>query len=159
MANSGNLGSTQRDKGENLGASAGQFASDAKNKAQEAAAAIGEKAREAASSVAGSAKDLTHKAADLASNAGHQAEEAVSSVGGQMKNLAGTIREKAPHEGMLGSAAARVADTLETSGRYLQEENLKGMANDLTALIRQYPIQAILVGMGVGFLFARATRS
>jgi hypothetical protein len=33
------------------------------------------------------------------------------------------------------------------------------MADDMTNLIRRYPIQSLLVGIGVGFLLAKATRS
>jgi hypothetical protein len=74
-----------------------------------------------------------------------------------MQSLAGTLREKMPHEGMMGTAGSAVADTLERGGRYLQEEGLSGMAEDLTALIRRNPIPAMLIAFGVGFLIARST--
>ncbi len=60
---------------------------------------------------------------------------------------------------MVGSTASAVANTLDSSGAYLQEHNLSGMAEDMTHLIRRYPIQSLLVGIGVGFLLAKATRS
>jgi hypothetical protein len=94
-----------------------------------------------------------------ASEIGQKAEQAVGSVGGEMKALAGTIRSKAPEGGLLGSAASEVAGTLESGGAYLQERNIKGMGEDLTNLIRRYPVQAILVGLGVGFLVGQALRS
>jgi hypothetical protein len=52
-----------------------------------------------------------------------------------------------------------VAETLESGGRYLKEEGLEGMAEDLTDLIRKNPIPAVLMGIGLGFLLARLTRS
>jgi hypothetical protein len=125
---------------------------EVKSAVQDAAAGATEKAREMASNVA-------DKARDVASSVGQKAEDAASSVGGGMASLAGTIRENAPREGMLGSAAASVADTLESGGRYLQEEGFGGMADDLTDLIRRNPIPAVLVGIGLGFLLARSTRS
>jgi hypothetical protein len=76
-----------------------------------------------------------------------------------MKSLAGTIREKAPHGGFVGQASSTVAETLERGGRYLEEQGLSGIGDDLTNLIRRNPIPALLVGIGVGFLLARATRS
>lgn len=148
MANTGKPNNPQRDKPENLGSSASHLASQGKQAVQDAA-----------SSVAGTAHDLTRRAGDMASTVGHQAEEAVSGLGGQMKHLAGTIRESVPHEGFVGTAATTVADTLDRSGRYLQEQDLSDMANDLGKVIRQYPIQSVLVGIGVGFLMARAIRS
>jgi ElaB/YqjD/DUF883 family membrane-anchored ribosome-binding protein len=135
-----------------IGARVGEKVEELASVAGQKAASVAEKAKEIA-------RDAGSKAGDLAKNVGHKAEEAVSSVGGQMKSLAGTIREKAPHEGVVGSTASAVASTLDSSGAYLQEHNLHGMANDMTDLIRRYPIQSLLVGIGVGFLIAKATRS
>jgi gas vesicle protein len=129
-----------------------QMAGDLKNKARETAGNVADKAREVASSVAGQAKDL-------ASNLGERASEATTNVGSGMQSLAGTIRDKAPHEGVMGQAASSVAGALESSGRYLQEEGLSGMSRDVTDLIRRNPIPAMLVGIGIGYLIARATRS
>jgi hypothetical protein len=128
-------------------------------KARDVASTATERARDTASQVADKAQDVAHRAGDIAANVGHRAEDTVSNLGGQMQTLAGTIRENAPREGVLGAAASTVADRLEAGGRYLKEENLSGLADDLTDVIRRYPIQALLVGIGVGFLLARATRS
>jgi hypothetical protein len=105
------------------------------------------------------ASNVGERARDVASNIGQRAEDATSSVGGSMKSLAGQIRDHGPREGMMGGATSAVADTLEKGGRYLQEEGLRGIGEDLTGLIRRNPIPAILVGVGVGFLLARATTS
>jgi hypothetical protein len=58
---------------------------------------------------------------------------------------------------MLGSAASGVASALDRTGDYIREQGLSGMANDFTNLIRRNPIPALLIGVAVGFLFARAT--
>lgn len=97
-------------------------------------------------------------AQEVASAARRRAESATHSVGAGMESLGETIREKGPHEGVLGKASARIASTLESGGHYLQEEGLSGMADDLTNMVRRNPITAILIGVGVGFLLARATR-
>jgi len=52
-----------------------------------------------------------------------------------------------------------VARNLESGGRYLEQEGVGGMAEDFTNLIRQHPIPAVLVGIGLGFLIAQLTRS
>jgi hypothetical protein len=72
--------------------------------------------------------------------------------------VAGTLRERGPQDGMLGTASGAVADRLDTAGRYLQEEGLVGMAEDVTELIRRNPIPAMLVGIGLGFMLARLFR-
>jgi len=122
------------------------------DRAKDAAAAVADKAKETASNV-------MHSAENAASYVGHRAEDATSAVGGGLKSLGSTIREHAPNSGMIGDASAGVAKTLESAGRYLQEEGLKGVADDVTNLIRRNPIPALLVAVGVGFLLARATTS
>ena len=49
--------------------------------------------------------------------------------------------------------------TLENTGKYLEEEGLSGIASDVTALIKRNPIPALFIGIGVGFLLARACTS
>jgi len=130
--------------------------------AKDAVSGAAEKVKDAANTGVEKAKDVARagwdRTKDAAQAAGHMAENATSSVGGGLESLAGTIREKAPHEGMLGSAAATVADSLEKGGRYLREEGLGGMADDVTDTIRRNPLPSVLVAVAIGFLLARATR-
>jgi hypothetical protein len=121
------------------------------SKAQETAGNVLDKAKQVASNVA-------EKARDVASAVGEKAESATQAVGSGMQSLAGTIRDKGPQGGFLGGATSGVAGALDSSGRYLEEEGLSGMAEDLTNLIRRNPIPAVLIGVGLGFLLARLTR-
>lgn len=139
---------THKDRGPFNNPKAGGVAETAK----ETASAMGEAARGAASAVA-------EKAGEAATYVGKKAEGATSAVGSGMKNLAGTIRENMPHEGVLGSAGGAVAGTLESGGRYLEQHGLSGIGEDVTGLIRRNPVPAVLIGIGIGFLIARATRS
>ena len=50
------------------------------------------------------------------------------------------------------------ADTLERAGTYLQQQDLNDMRADLENIIRRYPVQSLLIGLGVGYLLARGTR-
>jgi hypothetical protein len=122
---------------------------------------MAEHAKDVASETAGKAKDIgsnvAQKAGEAASFVGKKADEATNAVGAGMKNLAGTIRDKAPDKGVVGAAGSAVADTLESSGRYLQQHGLSGISEDLTNMIRRNPIPAVLLSVGVGFLIARAT--
>lgn len=95
---------------------------------------------------------VTETASGMMSAAGEQAQSAVGGVASGMKTLAGTIRGQ---EGMLGGAAGTVADTLESGSRYLQQEGLSGIADDLTGVIRRNPLPAALVCVGIGFCLAR----
>src|SRR5438270_12211914 len=136
-------------------------------KAKELATAVTDKSKELAAAVAqaagGMAKDaasaVAQRAGDAASTVGRTAEDATSAFGGNIESLGHTLREKAPHDGMLGTASCAVAGTLESSGRYIKEQGLTGIGEDLNTLIHRYPMQSVLIGIGIGFGMARFTRS
>ena len=141
----GNKGQDYLDKGKDAAATA-------MDKAKDVAGTAVDKARD----IAGAAVD---KAKDMASGMGRKAEDATHAVGRSMESLAGTVRDRLPHEGMLGSAASSVAGGLESSGKYLEQEGLQGIAEDVTNMIRRNPIPALVLGIGLGFLLARLTTS
>jgi len=114
-------------------------------KAQGVASDLAHKAQEAASTVAGKAQNLAGAAAE-------RTDDAISAVGERMSGLAGTIRQSGPREGVLGSATAKVADNLKAGGDYLKEHGVSEMAEDMTTLVKRYPVQSLLVGFGVGLL-------
>ncbi len=116
----------------------------------EGGSGMGQKVQEGASS-------LAHKAQDVASSVAGKAGDAISAVGSGMSSLGSTIRERGPQSGVLGTAASSVASGLENTGHYLQQHGVGDMMNDLSAVVRRHPLQALLVGFGVGFLLARVT--
>jgi uncharacterized protein YjbJ (UPF0337 family) len=97
-------------------------------------------------------------AAEPSSAASTAANQATAAVGEQLGSLADVIRDKAPREGTAGRAASAVAEKLETAGSYLQEKKVEHVAGNLTELIRRYPMPALLIGFGMGYLIARSTR-
>lgn len=128
----------------------GQTGAGPVDRAKNVVSSLGETAKDTASSVAQTAEDA-------AAYVGRKAEEATTAVGGGLKSLGNTIRTHTPHDGIVGEASSAVANTLESTGRYLQEEGLKSMAVEVTNLIRRNPVTALLVALGAGFLIARAT--
>lgn len=150
------MANTNKNRPEETGQSvvdkAKDMASDVKDKVQDTAHAFTERAGEMASNVA-------HRTGEMASTVGKKVDSGVSAAGSGMQSFADTVRERGPSSGMLGSATSAVADTLENTGEYLESHGLSGIAEDLTGLIRRNPIPALLIGIGVGFLIARATRS
>jgi len=138
-------------------------ASSAVDKAKEGAANAYDKVKEGASTAVDKAREAASHTGEALSSAasavGRKAEDATSAVGRGMESLAGTVRDRGPDDGMLGRATRTVADALDSSGRYLEEKNLSGMADDMTKLIKNNPIPALLVGVGLGFLLGRALRS
>jgi hypothetical protein len=138
-----------KNKPRDLAGSAGQAATTAADKARETASTAAHRVSEAAT-------NLGHRAQEMAGAATHRADEALASAGQGMSSLAGSLRQNAPREGMLGSAAGGVADALESGGRYLQEHGLEDMGEDLRGFVRQYPLGSLLCVFGLGVLMGRA---
>ncbi len=130
-------------------------------KTEEVAAYVGRKAENATLYVGHKAEDAAsyvgHKADDAAAYVGDTTENASAAVGTRLRSLGDTVRARGPEDGMAGDASSAVADALENSGRYLQEEGVKDVAEDVTNLIRRYPIPALLIGLAAGYLVAKGT--
>jgi ElaB/YqjD/DUF883 family membrane-anchored ribosome-binding protein len=131
-------------------------ANQALDKGREAASHAGDAVSQAASAVG---QTVTQKASEVGHNIGQKAEDATSAVGRGMENLADKVRDNAPQSGMLGSAGRSVANALDSAGHYVEEKNLSGMMEDVTALVKRNPIPALLIGLGIGFLIGRALSS
>jgi uncharacterized protein YjbJ (UPF0337 family) len=106
----------------------------------------------------GVVENVTTKARELSSTAVNKANEAATVVGEKLDSLANVIRERAPREGSVATAATTVVDGLESAGSYLREKKFDHLAKDVTELVRTYPVQSLLIGVGIGYLLARRTR-
>jgi len=147
----GSVADKAKDVASNVADKAKDYASHAADKTKDFASHAADKTKDFASQAADKAKDLGRSAANAA-------DTATAKVGSGVETVADRLRDKAPREGMVHDAAFKVADTLEKGGRYLQEEGLSGMADDLTGVIRRNPIPAVLIGIGIGYLIAHALR-
>jgi ElaB/YqjD/DUF883 family membrane-anchored ribosome-binding protein len=118
----------------------------------EEASDMAETVRDKAAQVADNVKD---KAQQVGGQVAAQADAATTTVGEKMAEVAQMLREKTPVSGPVAGAADTAAYTLDRAGSYLQEQDLAAMRADLENLIRQHPIEAVLVGVGVGYLVGR----
>jgi ElaB/YqjD/DUF883 family membrane-anchored ribosome-binding protein len=81
----------------------------------------------------------------------------MTATGERIESAAHQVRERSP-EGRPGQVAGRAADTVERSGRYLQQSSPSDVQSDLEQLIRKHPMESLLVGAGIGFLLSQVTR-
>jgi len=138
----------------------------ATSKAQEVGNSCAQAANTAADTLKGAASYATDQVKEAASNVskagsylGSKAEDATSAVGSGLKAAGEAVRNYGPQEGQFGQATSSVARSLSDTGDYVEREGLSGIGSDLTSLIKNNPIPALLLGIGLGFLFARATSS
>jgi hypothetical protein len=138
-------------------------ASEAKDTVQELASSVADKVGEVASDVTAKAQDwaanVAHKAQETATAAVDKTNDGIAAVGQRMSAFGGTVRQAAPKNGVIGSAATTVAGELEAGGRYLEGHGIKDMGTDLTNLVRQYPLQSLLAGFGIGCLLGMTITS
>ena len=87
-----------------------------------------------------------------------QTSQPLSVMGERIDALADAIRETAPQEGPIGAAATAITEKLDAAGSYLHAMDVDQMVDDVATVIRRYPIPSLLIGMGIGYLLARAMR-
>src|SRR5438128_1168413 len=115
-----------------------RFASDSIRKAGETATAVTEKAKETASGVAERAKDMASSAMDTV-------KSSVADLKDKAGDIASSIKDEA--QCVASNVAGKVSDTWETGTHYVQERGIQGMGQDVTGLIRRYPVAAVCVGL------------
>jgi len=103
------------------------------------------------------AEDTQAKVHELNTRASEGLNEAKAAVGTKMGSLAETIRRNVPKEGSVGSATHGVANSLSAAGSYIEEHTFEDFSKDMTSIIRRYPLQSLLVGVGIGYLMSRGS--
>jgi hypothetical protein len=105
------------------------------------------KAKQATDQASGIVGTITDTAQNVASNVANIAGQAKTSV----QHLAGDTAERVAHA--KDAVVDWTSDAAHETGVYV-----KAGADQLTGLIRRYPITAVCVGISLGFLLAKATR-
>jgi ElaB/YqjD/DUF883 family membrane-anchored ribosome-binding protein len=130
----GSWGQTGAKKVEETVEDAKSLAARAKDKAKDWAQTAGDKAKE------------------WAHTAGERVDHARESVGEGLESMGSGLKERGR------SASEVVGDKLEAAGHYLREHDFSGMADSMKDVVRRHPMQSVFVGIGLGFVLARAMR-
>jgi len=99
---------------------------------------------------------------------GKLTDDDLTQVGGKHDRLVGVLQQKygmakdkveeqlesffANSEGWVAEAKGKVNEVYEKGREYIQSTSPTDMAGDLRELIGRYPVQSVIVGVGVGFL-------
>jgi hypothetical protein len=117
----------------------------------------GSRTEDLVSNVADVVKTGTEQTRRIASVAAVKATELTGRLGESMRRTATRVREISPHE-KVREATNRLADTMESTGVYLEEKGFQSMVDDAVRLIKRYPTQTLLIGLGLGFFLALRSR-
>ena len=92
-----------------------------------------------------------------ASEMAEQAEELVESIGQTRDSAAQAVQDTIRRTSRSArNAMKNASEGILTSTDYLTEKGMEGVVEDVEALIRRYPFQALLIGCSVGFLLSRS---
>lgn len=127
--------------------------------AEEAARKAEEARARAHTTVSGAAREAD-RAVERMRGGGQMNErmnEGLRAAGTQLSGLARQLRERAP-AGQGGEAAHSAASMLDRGAGYLQSADAETIRGDLEGWIRRNPLQALAVGVGLGFALGRALK-
>jgi len=135
---------------------------EALEKAEQAGAEAFGKVKEAGAQAVGKAKEAVGSVGDMAvetvSAVGKKADDLTAAAGHGIKEFGETVGRKAPHDGLTGQASQAVAETIKESGDYLEKHKLSGMAQDVEQIVKNHPIPALLICLGIGFCVGRVMK-
>jgi uncharacterized protein YjbJ (UPF0337 family) len=72
-----------------------------------------------------------------------------SNLKSRVDELGATVSNKA------SQATEAMSSGVQSARSYFQERDFDELANDITRWVRRYPVQACLIGIGLGYLIAR----
>lgn len=102
------------------------------------------------------AETVQDKAEHLGDEAHSMSDRGIDSAAAGLDQAASMLRRQGEsHEGTLGAAAAKTADTLDSASSYLQDKDTDQLLSDLEAMVRRRPVESVLAAAGIGFVLSR----
>lgn len=161
-ANTGTEGDSASDKASDAKNAVKDKANDAKHKAEDVADTLKQKAKDLPSAdelkvQGGEALDQAkEKLGDAAHVAEEKADVGINKTAGVMASAADTLHQQgAQRDDQLGAVAEQAAEKMDTASDYLRNRSAQDILDDVEALVREKPLESVLVAAGVGLLLSR----
>jgi ElaB/YqjD/DUF883 family membrane-anchored ribosome-binding protein len=97
-------------------------------------------------------------AADWGRSAATAVDRNLQSAAGALESTASALRDRVPASGKVNEIATATADKIETTARYLRENNTSDMVAGMETLVRRNPGASLAAALAVGFLIGTAMR-
>lgn len=128
--------------------------------AKQKAGKVSDKASEVTSKVQDKASVVTDTAKDKASEVGDKAQEksdqGIDKAATGLGQAAEMLRQQGEQRGgTVASAATVTAEKLDGASQYLKDKDTGQLLTDLEALVRERPVESLLVAAGAGFLLSK----
>lgn len=102
--------------------------------------------------------DVQQKASDMTDQATQKADMGKDKAASGLDSLASTLRDKSQTmgDGQMGNMATMAADRLEQGAEMLRSKDTDQLVMELEDVIRQHPLESLLIAAGAGYLLSRA---
>jgi ElaB/YqjD/DUF883 family membrane-anchored ribosome-binding protein len=118
-----------------------------------------EKAGDMASKAQEMGQAAQEKAADMGQKAQEKADAGMDAAASGLGQAASMLRQQGEqHQGSVGTAAARTADTLDQASTYLRDKDTSQVLDDIEAFVRERPVESVLIAAGIGFVLSRIVK-
>jgi hypothetical protein len=101
---------------------------------------------------------LTIKLEEVNIGAGKTAQ-ALSAVGEKIAELASDVRDSLPSRKNIDAALGSAAGSVDSAGHYLSHKSTTEMLQDISTIIRKYPVRSLCLGLGAGLLLMKHINS
>ncbi len=127
---------------------------------QEAADSVASKVEGKLADAQEKAGHLTETVQEKAEHLGQQAhtmsDRGIDSAASGLDQAASMLRQQGEsHEGTLGTAATKTAETLDSASSYLRDKDTDQLLDDLEQMVRRRPVESVLVAAGIGFVLSK----
>ena len=82
--------------------------------------------------------------------------QAINTLGEKIQQASATVADKAQAHPDYAAEIKTVADGLESTGKYLKKRDLNQIGSDLAETVRQHPVKAAALVLGLGLLIGQA---
>ncbi|GKS62754.1 hypothetical protein YTPLAS72_00580 [Nitrospira sp.] len=117
---------------------------------------MGRKAEDAAQRAGEKARQVSDDISEMAQRGGEKARHLAERVGDEIADASGKIQDKLRETGKgVGEVVNTVSEKVRSSAQYLEDSSVEDVVEDVAVLVKRYPIHAVLLGVGIGFLLGR----
>lgn len=99
------------------------------------------------------------KANEFSDKAQDKVDEGMDQAAAGLGQAANKVRQQGENsQGTTATTATKAADMLDSASSYLRANDTGDLMNDLESLVREKPVESMLVAAGAGFVLAKIFR-
>lgn len=102
--------------------------------------------------------ETMHRAEDRANRVMDRAADGLESAAHRLDDMANRQGGQGGATARVGDFAHQAADTMESTARYLRDNDVRALQSDLERMVREKPLQTLLIGVAAGWVLGKILR-